>query len=114
MSSEEINIFKVLDYIRDHAEKYAQAKANRVYVEEYRKSLKAMLMRRAAGDGVGAAVQQESLAYADPEYIQHLKALEAAVENEEKLRWMLIAAQAKAEAWRTLSANERLERRVVG
>jgi hypothetical protein len=30
----EINIFKALDFIRDHAGQYAQAKANRVQIEE--------------------------------------------------------------------------------
>ncbi len=43
-TSPTINPFKVLDFIRDHAEAYAQAKANVLYLTEYRKSMKALLM----------------------------------------------------------------------
>ena len=42
--SEVINIFKALDFIRDHAQLYAQAKANLLYLTEYRKTKKALLM----------------------------------------------------------------------
>ena len=110
---EEIDIFKVLDYIRDNAKKYAKAKAMRIYLEEFRKSKKALLMRQANIDGVQAVNAQEVSAYASPEYMQLLLGLKEAVEEEEGLRWMLIAAQAKAEAWRTISANQRVEAKVL-
>jgi hypothetical protein len=103
----EINIFRVLDYIRDNAKSYAQAKANRIYLEEYRKTLKASLMQKAQSQGVTASAAQERDAYAAPEYEAHLKALSAAVEEEESLRWLLIAAQAKVEVWRSIGANQR-------
>ena len=48
----EVNIFKCLDYLRDNAPAYAQAKANRVYLEEYRKSLKAIEMAKAETRGL--------------------------------------------------------------
>ena len=108
--NEEINIFKVLDYIRDNSAKYAQAKANRIYLEEYRKSLKSILMIKSASKTSAA---QEVEAYSHPEYITHLNALKEAVEAEETLRWMLIAAQAKCEVFRTLQANSRYEAKVV-
>lgn len=111
--SDEIDIFKVLDYIRDHAREYARAKANRIYIEEFRKSKKALIMRVFATQGVKTQAEQESIAYASPEYRRVLVALKQAVEKEEGLRWMLIAAQAKAEAWRTLSANQRIEAKVI-
>ena len=107
---EEINIYKCLDYIRDHAKQYAQAKANRVYLEEYRKTLKARLMAQQLGDPVNA---QERFAYAHPEYAELLEGLKAAIEQEENLRWKLIAAQAKIEVWRSLSANQRAEAKVL-
>ena len=107
---EEINIYKCLDYIRDHAKQYAQAKANRVYLEEYRKTLKARLMAQQLGDPVNA---QERFAYAHPEYAELLEGLKAAIEQEENLRWKLIAAQAKIEVWRSLSANQRAEAKVI-
>lgn len=107
---EEINIYKCLDYIRDHAKQYAQAKANRVYLEEYRKSLKAALMAKQIGEPVNA---REIYAYAHHDYTQLLEGLKVAIEQEENLRWKLIAAQAKIEVWRSLSANQRAEAKVI-
>ncbi|UOF78851.1 hypothetical protein [Caudoviricetes sp.] len=109
----EINIFKVLDYIRDNAKAYAQAKANRIYIEEYRKTLKAKLMQQAQQEGATASATQERDAYAHPEYEMLLKALEEAVEAEETLRWRLIAAQARVEVWRSIGANQRAQDKVL-
>ena len=109
----EIDIFRVLDFIRDNAPNYAKAKAERIYLEEFRKSKKAMLMQEGAVSGLQATNAQETYAYAHGEYRSLLEALKAAVEEEEKMRWLLIGAQAKAEAWRTLSANQRVEARTV-
>ena len=82
----------------------AQARADRVYAEEYRKSLKAILMKEHAAL---PAVAQEREAYADPRYLAHLDALKTAVEAEEAARWRMVTAQAAVEVWRTLSANNR-------
>ena len=82
----------------------AQARADRVYAEEYRKSLKAILMKEHAAL---PAVAQEREAYADPRYLAHLDALKTAVEAEEAARWRMVTAQAEVEVWRTLSANNR-------
>ena len=106
----DIDIYKCLDYIRDNAKKYAQAKANRVYLEEYRKTLKARLMSQYIGEPVNA---QERNAYAHSEYEELLEGLKVAIEQEENLRWKLIAAQAKIEVWRSLSANQRAEAKVI-
>ena len=82
----------------------AQARADRVYAEEYRKSLKAILMKEHAAL---PAVAQEREAYADQRYLAHLEALKVAVEAEEAARWRMVTAQAAVEVWRTLSANDR-------
>ena len=82
----------------------AQARADRVYAEEYRKSLKAILMKEHAAL---PAVAQEREAYADPRYLAHLDALKTAVVAEEAARWRMVTAQAAVEVWRTLSANDR-------
>ena len=97
-------IQKAVDYLRDSAKKAAQARANRIYVEEYRKTIKAKLMKRTPDLAVSA---QEREAYADPEYHEHLEAIRAAVYNDEYERFMRAAAEAKIEAWRTFQANER-------
>jgi hypothetical protein len=110
MSDQERDPHKAVDYIIANANKFAKAKAERVYLEEYRKSLKALLMKRSLEESIGA---QEREAYAHEEYQKLLKGLQAAVEVEEKLRWDLIAAQARVEIWRTEQANLRAEGRVT-
>lgn len=109
----EVNIFRALDFIRDHAPAYAKAKAERVYLEEWRKSKKALCMQTALSKGFEAANAQEREAYADPDYIELLQALKAAVEEEERLRWLIVGAQAKIEVWRTLEANRRVEAKTL-
>lgn len=94
---------KAADFIRDNAEKFATAKATRVYCEEYRKSLKAILFNHAEG----AAGVRENLAYADEKYLKHLEELKQAVFEEEKLKGLIKAAEMKIELWRTSSANSR-------
>ncbi len=95
-----------VDYIIKHARQFADAKAQRVYLEEFRKSKKALLMKESLEPTLGA---QERDAYAHDEYIELLKGLKEAVAIEEKLRWDLIAAQARVDIWRTEQANLRLE-----
>ena len=41
------SIEKAINYIRDTAKDYAKAKANRVYLSEFRKSQKAILVQKA-------------------------------------------------------------------
>lgn len=99
----EQSVEKALDFIRDHADKLAQAKGKRVYLEQYRKSLKALLMNRVDG----AEHVRSSYAYSHQDYLDNLTALKYAVENEEGLRWKMIAAQAKIEVWRSQEASSR-------
>ena len=95
---------KAVDFIRDNARKSAQATANRIYMTEYRKVVKAQIMRTSAGASVAA---QEVEAESSAPYIEHLKALREAVEADEYFSWMMTAAEAKIEAWRTHQANQR-------
>lgn len=97
-------IDKALDYLRDNARDAAQAKADRVYVEEYRKVLKAILMKE---HSTLSAVLQEREAYSDPRYAEHLDAIRQAVRADEEHRFLRVAADAKIEAWRTQSSNTR-------
>jgi len=99
--------YKAIDYIIANAPKYAKAKAERIYLEEFRKTKKAILMKDAMQMGYESAAAQEREAYAHPEYQELLKGLAVAIEEEETLKWMLTAAQMKSEIWRTESANER-------
>jgi hypothetical protein len=95
---------KAVDYIIKMAPLYAKAKAERVYLEEFRKSKKAILMGDSTSRSLGA---QERDAYAHPEYTALLEGLREAVLAEEKIRWELVAAQARIEIYRTESANNR-------
>lgn len=106
----EIDPNKAVDFIRDNGKHYAKAKADRVYMEEYRKSLKAILMKRSMETAVNA---QEREAYSHPEYIQLLEGLREAVEQEEKLRWEMVAAQARVEVYRSQEATKRVEYKVT-
>ena len=98
------DIEKVVDYMRDSAPKAAKAKAERIYVEEYKHVVKSQIMRENDDKSLGA---QEAIAYADPRFTQHLEAIKEAVEKDEYHRWMLKAAEAKLEAWRTQCSNQR-------
>ena len=97
-----------IDYMIANSKRYAQAKANRTYLEEYRKTMKAELCKEALAAGFEAVNAQEREAYADPEYKQHLLAIKAAIEEEERLRWMLVAAQARIDVWRSMEASNRM------
>jgi hypothetical protein len=60
-----------------------------------------------------SAVEREQYAYSHEDYLALLGGLKAAIEVEEKLRWDLIAAQARVEIWRTKSANNRAQDRAA-
>jgi len=93
--------------IRNKAPAYGEAKAQRVYLEEFRKSKKALLMKDALKLGVEAANAQEREAYADPAYQQLIKGLAAAIELEETLKWEIEAARLDIEIWRSREATNR-------
>ena len=94
--------------IRNKAAAYGDAKAQRVYLEEFRKSKKALLMKDALQMGYEAANAQEREALADPQYRQVLKGLAAAIEKEETLRWELESLRLDIEIFRTKEATNRL------
>jgi hypothetical protein len=106
MMSEDRDPHKAVDYILLNGKNFARAKSERIYLEEFRKSLKSILMKRSMENSLGA---QEREAYAHEEYLQLLNGLKVAIEAEEKLRWDLIGAQARVEIWRTEQANNRAE-----
>lgn len=86
------------------APEFAKAKGERVYLEEYRKTLKATLMKSCGMEAIGA---QEREAYAHDDYKAHLLGLQAAVEQEELLKWRLVTAQAAIDIWRSQNASNR-------
>lgn len=102
--TEPIDPNKAIDFLLKNAEKYAQAKAQRIYLEEFRKSKKALLMNESTEKAANA---REQFAYSHPDYIGVLDGLKSAVETEEMLKWHQIAAQLRVEVWRSQEASNR-------
>ena len=102
------DIEESVDYLRDNARPAAKARAERIYMEEYRKVAKGIVMRENSASPIGA---QEAIAYASERYLNHLAAMKTAIEADEYHRWMMVAAEAKIEAWRTQQANYRAQGR---
>ncbi len=100
----DIDPVRAVEYIMKHSAEFAKAKAERVYIENYLRSKKSILMSKSSAKSVAAA---EVDAYADPDYIGLLEGLKEAVETEEKLKWMLTSAQLKVEIWRSQEATNR-------
>jgi hypothetical protein len=110
MTEQDISPFKELYFIRDNESEYAQAKENVIYMTEYRKTIKASLMASSSEKTESA---KETYAYSHPDYKAHLRGLEQAVAKCERLRWLMIAAEAKIEVWRSLEATARAEGRAT-
>jgi hypothetical protein len=93
-----------MDFLRDNADAAGQAKAERLYLDDYTKSLLAILMTERAMDSLGA---QERYARAHPKFLQHLEGLKTAVAEDVRQQFLMEAAKVKIEVWRSLSARER-------
>ena len=108
--SEPVDPQRAVDFLIEHSRQYAQAKADRVHLEHFRKSKKALLMNACPEKAVTA---REQYAYSHPDYIALLEGLREAVRGEEALRWRLTAAQLRVEVWRTQEASARAEGRAT-
>ena len=102
----EINPEKAIRYIQEHAEKYAKAKGDVAYTENYLKVVKSQQMNKSESSSLG---QREADAYASADYLQAITAYKQAVEEESNLKWMLTAAQARIEVWKTTQYTIRAE-----
>ena len=106
---EEIDPTKALRYIQENAGKYAQAKANRIYIENYSKTLKSRLALESDKKTLG---DREMEAYGSTQYEELMQGLKEAVEQEESLRWLLEAAKLKVEVYKTQEQSRRAEMRL--
>ena len=97
---------RAIQYLIDTAPLYSKAKATRMYLDEFRKSRRSQLMSQAGTEVLG---KQETYAYAHPDYIEILEGIREAVEQEERYRWLMVAAQARIEVWRTEQYSARME-----
>jgi hypothetical protein len=101
---ETINPHEAINFMIKNAKAYAEAKANVTYLEQFRKSKKAILFANAIGNTIA---DKEAYAYSHPEYLTLLDGLKKAVAEAERLRWMLVAAQARIDVFRTQEASNR-------
>ena len=99
-----------VEFIIKYSAEFAKAKSQRVYLEEFRKSKKSILMSQSTDSTIGG---QERDAYKHPEYLALIEGLKEAVEVEETLKWKLIAAQARIDIFRTLEASNRAQDRAT-
>ena len=104
------SVEKRLIELRELAAKFAEARGQQVYLEEFKKSKLSMLMKKYEKDYPTAAAQERE-ARADPEYIELLQGLRAATEDAERSRWDLKISEWGVDLWRTKQANERAEKR---
>lgn len=102
----DLEIDKAREWLVHNARKCAQAKANRTYCEEYRKSLKAILFNQETG----SVADRENKAYAHERYLKHLEDLKTAVFEDEHLKALREAASIKIELYRTEQATLRSAR----
>lgn len=100
---------EAFDRLRFGAAKAAQAKANRLYMTEFRKCMKSDGMKKFLDLPLAG---QEREAYSSAEYKQHLIAMREAIEQDELYTWQMVRARAIIEAWRTASANQRGESKI--
>jgi hypothetical protein len=99
---------RAIDFILKESQHFAAAKAQRVYLEHFLKSKKALLMNESTEKAANA---REQYAYAHPDYIGVQEGLRAAVEIEERLKWELVGAQLRVEVWRSQESTNRAQDR---
>jgi len=98
------------DFIIKSAKPYAQAKANRMYLEEHRKTCKALLMNESDGKTVS---DREQYAYSHETYQELLQSFKNAILDEETLRVQIKGAELVIEIWRSENASNRNQDRVM-
>lgn len=93
-----------VEYLKTSAISAAQARANRIYLEQW---IKTVLAQETAKSGHKTATERDTEARSSSPYLAALQAYREAVEADEKHRFLREAAVAKVEAWRTLCSNAR-------
>jgi hypothetical protein len=106
----EADIERAVDWLAANATPAAKARAERIYMEAWIKTVLAQQMREHPDLPVAG---QEREARVSAPYLAALDALRAAVEADEKSRYLRDAAGAKIEAWRTMESTRRAEGRAT-
>jgi len=104
-----MNVEKLFTEWRACIDDAAKSRADVIYLTEYRKSKKAILMNEARVEGFKTGQERESYAYAHQDYLDLLLALKAATEKSEKFRWQMKIAEERIGIYRTHEASKRKE-----
>lgn len=99
----EAQVENALHFLSTSAQDYANAKGERIFLEEQRKVVKATIF----GMVDGGVAEREAFAYRHADYQKLLQELRSAVVSEELLRAKRAAAEARIEVFRTLEASKR-------
>lgn len=91
-------------WLHDNVDAIAEARAQRLHLEDYAKTLKSKIMKEHPALPVAA---QEREAYASLRYEEYLEGLKIARRNDEKLRGLRDIKLAQIDAWRSASSNRR-------
>ena len=110
IEEKEYSPHEAIGFIYKTAPEYAKAKGQLAQLEAYKSSLKAIMMQKSGEQTIGA---QEREAYASQEYQDLCKAIGAATENAEKLKWELEAARLRHATWQTLEVSNRNQDRIL-
>lgn len=105
---------ELIERYRMLGEEFAVAKSEREYIDEYKKSLLALLMKDAEKRGHSSGVAQEREARSSEKYLEIIEGLRAAVLREEKYRYHIKAIEIEIDVWRTREASARAEMRMHG
>jgi hypothetical protein len=100
---------RAIEVLRETDECCAKARAERLYLGEFLKSKKALLMKVHAESVFAMPIStQEREALADPEYLAVLDGYRVAIFEDERQRNKRDTAKAEIDAWRTQSATTRV------
>lgn len=102
----DIDPLLAVEFIQKNASVFSQAKADRMFIEGFLKTTKSRLMGLSDAKSLG---DREAYAYAHEDYVEQLEGLRVAVEIEERIKWLMTAAQAKIDIWKTNEYTKRAE-----
>jgi len=91
------------------ASEYSTAMGEELELTEFRKILKAELMKKAEVNGVTAIAAQEREAYSQPEYKTNIEGLRVATEKRCLAQWKLKIAEMGCSIYQTQEATKRAQ-----
>lgn len=105
------DIDKALDFLRNKSEQHAIDKANRIYMEQFTKTVLANEMLKLTDEKSVSA--KEIIARNSQVYLKQLDALKTAIQIDEHNRFLRTTAHAKIDAWQTMCANKRIHDKTI-